>query len=42
VGADLGIKPDMLIAGRGQILNNLKALLLVAPVTFHYIYYFLR
>ena len=42
VGADLGIDEDLLIAGRGQILNNLKSLLLVAPVTFHYIYYFLK
>lgn len=42
VGADLRIEEDLLIAGRGQILNNLKALLLVAPVTFHYIYYFLK
>jgi len=42
VGADLRIEDDLLIAGRGQILNNLKALLFVAPVTFHYIYYFLK
>lgn len=41
VGADMRIEEDLLIAGRGQILNNLKALLFAAPVTFHYIYYFL-
>jgi phosphatidate cytidylyltransferase len=42
VGADLRIEEDLLIAGRGQILNNLKSLLLVAPVTFHYLRYFLE
>ncbi len=42
VGADLRIEPDLLIAGRGEILNNLKSLLLVAPVAFHYIRYFLK
>ncbi len=42
VGSDLRIEEDLLISGRGLILNNLKSLLLVAPVTFHYIYYFLK
>lgn len=42
VKADLGIKEDLLIPGRGQILDNLQSLLYAAPVMFHYIRYFLK
>jgi phosphatidate cytidylyltransferase len=41
VEADLGIHEDLLLPGRGQILDDLKALLFAAPVVFHYIRYFL-
>lgn len=39
---DLGIKEDLLIPGRGQILDNLQSLFYAAPVMFHYIRYFLK
>jgi phosphatidate cytidylyltransferase len=42
VKADLGIREDLLIPGRGQILDNLQSLLYAAPVMFHYIRYFLK
>jgi phosphatidate cytidylyltransferase len=42
VGADLAIKEDVLIPGRGQILDNLKSLFFAAPVVFHYIRYFIK
>ncbi|MEE9554592.1 MAG: phosphatidate cytidylyltransferase [candidate division Zixibacteria bacterium] len=39
---DLGIEEDLLVPGRGQILDNLQSLFYVAPVMFHYIRYFLK
>lgn len=42
VKADLGIEEDLLIPGRGQIIDNLRSLFFVAPVMFHYIRYFLK
>jgi len=39
--ADLGIERDRLHPGRGQILNELKSFVYVAPVTFHYLRYVL-
>jgi predicted CDP-diglyceride synthetase/phosphatidate cytidylyltransferase len=42
VAADLGVEEDALSPGRGQILDNLKSLLFVGPVVFHYIRYFLK
>jgi phosphatidate cytidylyltransferase len=42
VEADLGIQEDLLVPGRGQILDNLQSLFYVAPVWFHYIRYFLK
>ena len=39
--ADLGIERDRLHPGRGQILNELKSFVYVAPVTFHYLRYML-
>jgi phosphatidate cytidylyltransferase len=41
VEADLGVAEEALGPGRGQILDNLKSLLLAAPIVFHYIRYFL-
>ena len=41
VEADLGIQEDLLVPGRGQILDNLQSLFYAAPVMFHYIRYFL-
>jgi phosphatidate cytidylyltransferase len=41
VEADLGVAEETVGPGRGQILDNLKSLLLVAPIVFHYIRYFL-
>ena len=41
VEADLGVAEETVGPGRGQILDNLKSLLLAAPVVFHYIRYFL-
>jgi len=42
VEADLGIQEDLLVPGRGQILDNLQSLFYAAPVMFHYIRYFLK
>ncbi|MCX6834299.1 MAG: hypothetical protein NTW07_04065 [candidate division Zixibacteria bacterium] len=42
VEADLGIQEDLLVPGRGQILDNLQSLFYAAPVWFHYIRYFLK
>jgi len=42
IEADLGIEEDMLVPGRGQILDNLQSLFYAAPVMFHYIRYFLK
>ncbi len=42
VEADLGVAEETVGPGRGQILDNLKSLLLVAPIVFHYIRYFLN
>jgi phosphatidate cytidylyltransferase len=42
VKADLGIEEDLLVPGRGQILDNLQSLFYTAPVVFHYIRYFLK
>lgn len=42
IKTDLGMKEDLLIPGRGQILDNLQSLFYAAPVMFHYIRYFLR
>jgi phosphatidate cytidylyltransferase len=42
VETDLGIQEDLLVPGRGQILDNLQSLFYAAPVTFHYIRYFLK
>jgi phosphatidate cytidylyltransferase len=41
VEADLGIQEDLLVPGRGQILDNLQSMFYAAPVMFHYIRYFL-
>ena len=41
VEADLGIQKDTMSPGRGQILDNLKSLFFAAPITFHYIRYYL-
>ncbi len=41
VEADLGVAEETVGPGRGQILDNLKSLLLAAPIVFHYIRYFL-
>jgi phosphatidate cytidylyltransferase len=41
VEADLGVAEETVGPGRGQILDNLKSLLFVAPIVFHYIRYFL-
>jgi phosphatidate cytidylyltransferase len=41
VEADLGVAEEGVGPGRGQILDNLKSLLLAAPIVFHYIRYFL-
>ncbi|HUU45873.1 MAG TPA: hypothetical protein VM118_09080 [Acidobacteriota bacterium] len=41
IEADLGIREDDLLPGRGQYIDNLKSLLFAAPVVFHYIRYFL-
>jgi phosphatidate cytidylyltransferase len=41
VEADLGVAEEGIGPGRGQILDNLKSLLLAAPIVFHYIRYFL-
>jgi phosphatidate cytidylyltransferase len=37
---DLGISSDQLRPGRGQVIDNLRSLLYVAPVVFHYLRYF--
>jgi len=37
---DLGISRDLLRPGRGQVLDNLRSFLYVAPVIFHYLRYF--
>ena len=39
--AHLGVAEETVGPGHGQILDNLKSLLLVAPIVFHYIRYFL-
>jgi phosphatidate cytidylyltransferase len=41
VEADLGVDEETVGPGRGQILDNLKSLLIAAPIVFHYIRYFL-
>jgi phosphatidate cytidylyltransferase len=41
VEADLGVAEETISPGRGQILDNLKSLLLAAPIVFHYVRYFL-
>jgi phosphatidate cytidylyltransferase len=41
VEADLGVGEETVGPGHGQILDNLKSLLLAAPIVFHYIRYFL-
>jgi phosphatidate cytidylyltransferase len=41
VEADLGVAEETVGPGRGQILDNLKSLLFVAPVVFHYVRYYL-
>ncbi len=41
VEADLGVAEETVGPGHGQILDNLKSLLLAAPIVFHYIRYFL-
>ena len=40
VESDLGIQEDTMSPGRGQILDNLKSLFFAAPITFHYIRYY--
>lgn len=37
---DLGVEEDLLLPGRGQILDNLQSLFYTAPVMLHYIRYF--
>jgi phosphatidate cytidylyltransferase len=37
---DLGISRDLLRPGRGQVLDNLRSFLYVAPVVFHYLRFF--
>jgi predicted CDP-diglyceride synthetase/phosphatidate cytidylyltransferase len=39
---DLGIERSRLKPGRGELLNSLKSFLYAAPVTFHYLRYFLE
>ena len=40
VKVDLGIEEDLLLPGRGQILDNIKSLFYTAPIVFHYYKYF--
>ncbi len=42
IEADLGIRRDRLVPGRGQVLNSLKSFLYAAPVAFHYLRYVLE
>ncbi len=42
IEADLGIRRDRLVPGRGQVLNSLKSFLYAAPVVFHYLRYYLE
>jgi phosphatidate cytidylyltransferase len=39
---DLGIAPDALAPGRGQVIHGTRAYLFAAPIVFHYIRYFLE
>ncbi|MFC1512044.1 phosphatidate cytidylyltransferase [Candidatus Latescibacterota bacterium] len=40
IKADLGVDEDVLLPGRGQILDNMKSLFYAAPIVFHYYKYF--
>lgn len=40
IKADLGVEGDVLLPGRGQILDNMKSLFFTAPIIFHYFKYF--
>ncbi len=40
IKADLGVEGDVLLPGRGQILDNMKSLFYAAPIIFHYFKYF--
>ena len=40
IKSDLGIDEDVLLPGRGQILDNMKSLFYVAPIVFHYYKHF--
>jgi phosphatidate cytidylyltransferase len=42
VEEDLGVEPERLVAGRGLVLDSLKAYLYAAPITFHYLRWFLH
>ena len=37
---DLGVAPDALAPGRGQVIHGTRAFLFAAPIVFHYIRYF--
>lgn len=39
---DLGIAPDALAPGRGQVIHGTRAYLFAAPIVFHYMRYFLE
>jgi phosphatidate cytidylyltransferase len=41
VKADLGVQNESPAPGQGQILDHLQSLFFVAPIMFHYIWYFL-
>ena len=40
VKADIGVEEDLLLPGRGRILDNIKSLFYTAPIIFHYYKYF--
>ena len=40
IKADLGVDDDVLLPGRGQILDNMKSLFYAPPIVFHYYKYF--
>ncbi len=40
VERDLGVAPDALAPGRGQVIHGTRAFLFAAPIVFHYIRYF--
>ena len=42
IEGDLGIRADRLQPGRGHLIEGLKCMLFTAPITFHYLRWFLK